>query len=237
MPSKMEGNSVKVELVESSGAGAAIKEIKRIYGSDCLIVSSVAKGEKHYTIVAIESEEPCTDLLESEESASGKSSGGLNLMINDETEISGAKDFDIDVQADRDHLNFRDILHNLTPTETITASRHLQDTEVSNQLTNIEPAINDALSKNSASEHVEAIQIDAEVAETLSAAALNNDEVPLQNVIDTSGAASDRDQRFDDFKMSVSVNALEFAALLQNTIDKKQRVIDSSDPNINQSKL
>ncbi len=237
MPSKMEGGSVKVELVESSGASAALEEIKRIYGSDCLIVASVLKDEKHYTIVAIESEDEHKDILESEKSADGKSSGGLNSMINDMAEVSELEDFDVDVQPDTEHVNFRDILHNLVPTETMAANSHFQDAESSNQFTNIKPTVNDALSESSASEHIEAMQIDAEVADTVSAATLSHDEVPLLNAIDTSGAIRDRDQRFDDFRMSVSVNALEFAALLQNTIDKKQRVIENSVPNNNQPKL
>jgi hypothetical protein len=241
MPSKMEGDSLKVELVESSGADAALEEIKRIYGGDCLIVASVLKDEKHYTIVAIDSEKEKEkenkDILESKESADGKSSGGLSLNFNDIADVSELEDFDVGVPTDTEHVNFRDILHNLSPTETVASNSHFQETESSNEFTNLKPAVNDTLSESSASEHIEAIQIDAEVADTVSAAALSHDEVPLLNVIDTSGAASDRDQRFDDFKMSVSVNALEFAALLQNTIDKKQRVIDSSVPNINQSKL
>ena len=239
MPSKMEGDSLKVELVESSGADAALEEIKRIYGGDCLIVASVLKDEKHYTIVAIDSEKEKEnkDILESKEPTDGKSSGGLSLNFNDIADVSELEDFDVGVPTDTEHVNFRDILHNLSPTETVASNSHFQETESSNEFTNLKPAVNDTLSESSASEHIEAIQIDAEVADTVSAAALSHDEVPLLNVIDTSGAASDRDQRFADFKMSVSVNALEFAALLQNTIDKKQRVIDSSVPNINQSKL
>lgn len=237
MPSKMEGDSVKVELVECSGAGAAIEEIKRIYGSDCLIVASIARGEKHYTIVAIENEESKTNLLELDRSESGKSSDILNLRIDDGAEISGVKNLDVDMQTDRDNLNFRDVLHNLTPVETKAANSHRQDTEVSNQLTKTEPAMQDGLSNSSESRDVEAIRIDTEVTETLSAAALNNDEIPLQNVIDTSGAASDRDRRFNDFKMSVSVDALELAALLQNAVNEKQHATESNDPNINHSKL
>ena len=114
---------------------------------------------------------------------------------------------------------------------------HFQDTESSNQFSSIKPITNDAVSESSASEHIEAMQIDAEVADTVSAAALSHNEVPLLNVIDTSDAIRDRDQRFDDLKMSVSVNALEFAALLQNTIDKNQRVPETSDSSSNQPKL
>jgi hypothetical protein len=241
MPSKMEGDSLKVELVESSGADAALEEIKRIYGGDCLIVASVLKDEKHYTIVAIDSEKEKEkenkDILESKESADGKSSGGLSLNFNDIADVSELEDFDVGVPTDTEHVNFRDILHNLSPTETVASNSHFQETESSNEFTNLKPAVNDTLSESSASEHIEAMQIDAEVADTVSAAALSHDEVPLLNAIDTSGAIRDRDQRFDDFRMSVSVNALEFAALLQNTIDKKQRVIENSVPNNNQPKL
>jgi len=228
---------VKVELVESSGAGAALEEIKLIYGSDCLIVASVLKEEKHYTIVAIESEDEHKDILKSEESADGEFAGGLNLMIKDVPDVSELEDFGVKVPICTEKVNFRDILHNLTPTETMEVNSHFQDTESSNQFTNIKPAANDSLLESSPSEHIEAMQIDAEVADTVSAAALSHTEVPLLNVIDTSDAIRDRDQRFDDFKMSVSVNALEFAALLQNTIDKNQRVPETSDSNSNQPKL
>jgi hypothetical protein len=233
----MEGGSVKVELVESSGAGAALEEIKLIYGSDCLIVASVLKEEKHYTIVAIESEDEHKDILKSEESADGEFAGGLNLMIKDVPDVSELEDFGVKVPICTEKVNFRDILHNLTPTETMEVNSHFQDTESSNQFTNIKPAANDSLLESSPSEHIEAMQIDAEVADTVSAAALSHTEVPLLNVIDTSDAIRDRDQRFDDFKMSVSVNALEFAALLQNTIDKNQRVPETSDSNSDQPKL
>jgi hypothetical protein len=233
----MEGGSVKVELVESSGAGAALEEIKLIYGSDCLIVASVLKEEKHYTIVAIESEDEHKDILKSEESADGEFAGGLNLMIKDVPDVSELEDFGVKVPICTEKVNFRDILHNLTPTETMEVNSHFQDTESSNQFTNIKPAANDSLLESSLSEHIEAMQIDAEVADTVSAAALSHTEVPLLNVIDTSDAIRDRDQRFDDFKMSVSVNALEFAALLQNTIDKNQRVPETSDSNSDQPKL
>lgn len=228
---------MKVELVESSGAGAALEEIKLIYGSDCLIVASVLKEEKHYTIVAIESEDEHKDILKSEESADGEFAGGLNLMIKDMADVSELEDFGVEVPICTEKVNFRDILHNLTPTETMEINGHFQDTESSNQFTNIKPAANDSLSESSPSEHIEAMQIDAEVADTVSAAALSHNEVPLLNVIDTSDAIRDRDQRFDNFKMSVSVNALEFAALLQNTIDKNQRVPETSDSNSNQPKL
>lgn len=228
---------MKVELVESSGAGAALEEIKLIYGSDCLIVASVLKEEKHYTIVAIESEDEHKDILKSEESADGESAGGLNLMIKDVPDVSELEDFGVKVPICTEKVNFRDILHNLTPTETMEVNSHFQDTESSNQFTNIKPAANDSLLESSPSEHIEAMQIDAEVADTVSAAALSHTEVPLLNVIDTSDAIRDRDQRFDDFKMSVSVNALEFAALLQNTIDKNQRVPETSDSNSDQPKL
>ena len=228
---------MKVELVESSGAGAALEEIKLIYGSDCLIVASVLKEEKHYTIVAIESEDEHKDILKSEESADGESAGGLNLMIKDMADVSELEDFGVEVPICTEKVNFRDILHNLTPTETMEVNSHFQDTESSNQFTNIKPAANDSLLESSPSEHIEAMQIDAEVADTVSAAALSHTEVPLLNVIDTSDAIRDRDQRFDDFKMSVSVNALEFAALLQNTIDKNQRVPETSDSNSDQPKL
>ena len=228
---------MKVELVESSGAGAALEEIKLIYGSDCLIVASVLKEEKHYTIVAIESEDEHKDILKSEESADGEFAGGLNLMIKDVPDVSELEDFGVKVQICTEKVNFRDILHNLTPTETMEVNSHFQDTESSNQFTNIKPAANDSLLESSPSEHIEAMQIDAEVADTVSAAALSHTEVPLLNVIDTSDAIRDRDQRFDDFKMSVSVNALEFAALLQNTIDKNQRVPETSDSNSDQPKL
>ena len=228
---------MKVELVESSGAGAALEEIKLIYGSDCLIVASVLKEEKHYTIVAIESEDEHKDILKSEESADGEFAGGLNLMIKDVPDVSELEDFGVKVPICTEKVNFRDILHNLTPTETMEVNSHFQDTESSNQFTNIKPAANDSLLESSPSEHIEAMQIDAEVADTVSAAALSHTEVPLLNVIDTSDAIRDRDQRFDDFKMSVSVNALEFAALLQNTIDKNQRVPETSDSNSNQPKL
>jgi len=228
---------VKVELVESSGAGAALEEIKLIYGSDCLIVASVLKEEKHYTIVAIESEDEHKDILKSEESADGEFAGGLNLMIKDVPDVSELEDFGVKVPICTEKVNFRDILHNLTPTETMEVNSHFQDTESSNQFTNIKPAANDSLLESSPSEHIEAMQIDAEVADTVSAAALSHTEVPLLNVIDTSDAIRDRDQRFDDFKMSVSVNALEFAALLQNTIDKNQRVPETSDSNSDQPKL
>lgn len=228
---------MKVELVESSGAGAALEEIKLIYGSDCLIVASVLKEEKHYTIVAIESEDEHKDILKSEESADGEFAGGLNLMIKDVPDVSELEDFGVKVPICTEKVNFRDILHNLTPTETMEVNSHFQDTESSNQFTNIKPAANDSLLESSPSEHIEAMQIDAEVADTVSAAALSHNEVPLLNVIDTSDAIRDRDQRFDDFKMSVSVNALEFAALLQNTIDKNQRVPETSDSNSDQPKL
>lgn len=228
---------MKVELVESSGAGAALEEIKLIYGSDCLIVASVLKEEKHYTIVAIESEDEHKDILKSEESGDGESAGGLNLMIKDMADVSELEDFGVEVPICTEKVNFRDILHNLTPTETMEVNSHFQDTESSNQFTNIKPAANDSLLESSPSEHIEAMQIDAEVADTVSAAALSHNEVPLLNVIDTSDAIRDRDQRFDDFKMSVSVNALEFAALLQNTIDKNQRVPETSDSNSDQPKL
>ena len=228
---------MKVELVESSGAGAALEEIKLIYGSDCLIVASVLKEEKHYTIVAIESEDEHKDILKSEESADGEFAGGLNLMIKDVPDVSELEDFGVKVPICTEKVNFRDILHNLTPTETMEVNSHFQDTESSNQITNIKPAANDSLLESSPSEHIEAMQIDAEVADTVSAAALSHTEVPLLNVIDTSDAIRDRDQRFDDFKMSVSVNALEFAALLQNTIDKNQRVPETSDSNSDQPKL
>jgi len=228
---------VKVELVESSGAGAALEEIKLIYGSDCLIVASVLKEEKHYTIVAIESEDEHKEILKSEESADGESADGLNLMIKDMADVSELEDFGVEVPICTEKVNFRDILHNLTPTETMEVNSHFQDTESSNQFTNIKPAANDSLLESSPSEHIEAMQIDAEVADTVSAAALSHTEVPLLNVIDTSDAIRDRDQRFDDFKMSVSVNALEFAALLQNTIDKNQRVPETSDSNSDQPKL
>ena len=228
---------MKVELVESSGAGAALEEIKLIYGSDCLIVASVLKEEKHYTIVAIESEDEHKDILKSEESADGEFAGGLNLMIKDVPDVSELEDFGVKVPICTEKVNFRDILHNLTPTETMEVNSHFQDTESSNQFTNIKPAANDSLLESSPSEHIEAMQIDAEVADTVSAAALSQTEVPLLNVIDTSDAIRDRDQRFDDFKMSVSVNALEFAALLQNTIDKNQRVPETSDSNSDQPKL
>ncbi|MBT6057337.1 MAG: hypothetical protein HOG51_04800 [Gammaproteobacteria bacterium] len=228
---------MKVELVESSGAGAALEEIKLIYGSDCLIVASVLKEEKHYTIVAIESEDEHKDILKSEESADGEFAGGLNLMIKDVPDVSELEDFGVKVPICTEKVNFRDILHNLTPTETMEVNSHFQDTESSNQFTNIKPAANDSLLESSPSEHIEAMQIDAEVADTVSAAALSHTEVPLLNVIDTSDAIRDRDQRFDDFKMSVSVNALEFAALLQNTIDKNQRVPETSDSNSDQPKL
>ena len=228
---------MKVELVESSGAGAALEEIKLIYGSDCLIVASVLKEEKHYTIVAIESEDEHKDILKSEESGDGESAGGLNLMIKDMADVSELEDFGVKVPICTEKVNFRDILHNLTPTETMEVNSHFQDTESSNQFTNIKPAANDSLLESSPSEHIEAMQIDAEVADTVSAAALSHTEVPLLNVIDTSDAIRDRDQRFDDFKMSVSVNALEFAALLQNTIDKNQRVPETSDSNSDQPKL
>ena len=226
-----------MELVESSGAGAALEEIKLIYGSDCLIVASVLKEEKHYTIVAIESEDEHKDILKSEESGDGESAGGLNLMIKDVPDVSELEDFGVKVPICTEKVNFRDILHNLTPTETMEVNSHFQDTESSNQFTNIKPAANDSLLESSPSEHIEAMQIDAEVADTVSAAALSHTEVPLLNVIDTSDAIRDRDQRFDDFKMSVSVNALEFAALLQNTIDKNQRVPETSDSNSDQPKL
>ena len=226
-----------MELVESSGAGAALEEIKLIYGSDCLIVASVLKEEKHYTIVAIESEDEHKDILKSEESADGEFAGGLNLMIKDVPDVSELEDFGVKVPICTEKVNFRDILHNLTPTETMEINSHFQDTESSNQFTNIKPAANDSLLESSPSEHIEAMQIDAEVADTVSAAALSHTEVPLLNVIDTSDAIRDRDQRFDDFKMSVSVNALEFAALLQNTIDKNQRVPETSDSNSDQPKL
>lgn len=226
-----------MELVESSGAGAALEEIKLIYGSDCLIVASVLKEEKHYTIVAIESEDEHKDILKSEESADGEFAGGLNLMIKDVPDVSELEDFGVKVPICTEKVNFRDILHNLTPTETMEVNSHFQDTESSNQFTNIKPAANDSLLESSPSEHIEAMQIDAEVADTVSAAALSHTEVPLLNVIDTSDAIRDRDQRFDDFKMSVSVNALEFAALLQNTIDKNQRVPETSDSNSDQPKL
>ena len=228
---------MKVELVESSGAGAALEEIKLIYGSDCLIVASVLKEEKHYTIVAIESEDEHKDILKSEESGDGESAGGLNLMIKDMADVSELEDFGVEVPICTEKVNFRDILHNLTPTETMEVNSHFQDTESSNQFTNIKPAANDSLLESSPSEHIEAMQIDAEVADTVSAAALSHTEVPLLNVIDTSDAIRDRDQRFDNFKMSVSVNALEFAALLQNTIDKNQRVPETSDSNSDQPKL
>ena len=228
---------MKVELVESSGAGAALEEIKLIYGSDCLIVASVLKEEKHYTIVAIESEDEHKDILKSEESADGEFAGGLNLMIKDVPDVSELEDFGVKVPICTEKVNFRDILHNLTPTETMEVNSHFQDTESSNQFTNIKPAANDSLLESSPSEHIEAMQIDAEVADTVSAAALSHTEVPMLNVIDTSDAIRDRDQRFDDFKMSVSVNALEFAALLQNTIDKNQRVPETSDSNSDQPKL
>ncbi len=228
---------MKVELVESSGAGAALEEIKLIYGSDCLIVASVLKEEKHYTIVAIESEDEHKDILKSEESADGEFAGGLNLMIKDVPDVSELEDFGVKVPICTEKVNFRDILHNLTPTETMEVNSHFQDTESSNQFTNIKPAANDSLLESSPSEHIEAMQIDAEVADTVSAAALSHNEVPLLNVIDTSDAIRDRDQRFDDLKMSVSVNALEFAALLQNTIDKNQRVPETSDSSGNQPKL
>ena len=228
---------MKVELVESSGAGAALEEIKLIYGSDCLIVASVLKEEKHYTIVAIESEDEHKDILKSEESADGEFAGGLNLMIKDVPDVSELEDFGVKVPICTEKVNFRDILHNLTPTETMEVNSHFQDTESSNQFTNIKPAANDSLLESSPCEHIEAMQIDAEVADTVSAAALSHTEVPLLNVIDTSDAIRDRDQRFDDFKMSVSVNALEFAALLQNTIDKNQRVPETSDSNSDQPKL
>ena len=228
---------MKVELVESSGAGAALEEIKLIYGSDCLIVASVLKEEKHYTIVAIESEDEHKDILKSEESADGEFAGGLNLMIKDVPDVSELEDFGVKVPICTEKVNFRDILHNLTPTETMEVNSHFQDTESSNQFTNIKPAANDSLLESSPSEHIEAMQIDAEVADTVSAAALSHTEVPLLNVIDTSDAIRDRDQRFDDFKMSVSVNALEFAALLQNTIDKNQRAPETSDSNSDQPKL
>ena len=228
---------MKVELVESSGAGAALEEIKLIYGSDCQIVASVLKEEKHYTIVAIESEDEHKDILKSEESADGEFAGGLNLMIKDVPDVSELEDFGVKVPICTEKVNFRDILHNLTPTETMEVNSHFQDTESSNQFTNIKPAANDSLLESSPSEHIEAMQIDAEVADTVSAAALSHTEVPLLNVIDTSDAIRDRDQRFDDFKMSVSVNALEFAALLQNTIDKNQRVPETSDSNSDQPKL
>ena len=226
-----------MELVESSGAGAALEEIKLIYGSDCLIVASVLKEEKHYTIVAIESEDEHKEILKSEESADGESADGLNLMIKDMADVSELENFGVKVPICTEKVNFRDILHNLTPTETMEINSHFQDTESSNQFTNIKPAANDSLSESSPSEHIEAMQIDAEVADTVSAAALSHNEVPLLNVIDTSDAIRDRDQRFDNFKMSVSVNALEFAALLQNTIDKNQRVPETSDSNSNQPKL
>ena len=206
---------MKVELVESSGAGAALEEIKLIYGSDCLIVASVLKEEKHYTIVAIESEDEHKDILKSEESADGEFAGGLNLMIKDVPDVSELEDFGVKVPICTEKVNFRDILHNLTPTETMEVNSHFQDTESSNQFTNIKPAANDSLLESSPSEHIEAMQIDAEVADTVSAAALSHTEVPLLNVIDTSDAIRDRDQRFDDFKMSVSVNALEFAILFK----------------------
>jgi hypothetical protein len=233
----MEGGSVKVELVESSGAGAALEEIKLIYGSDCLIVASVLKEEKHYTIVAIESEDEHKEILKSEESADGESADGLNLMIKDMADVSELENFGVKVPICTEKVNFRDILHNLTPTETMEINSHFQDTESSNQFSSIKPITNDAVSESSASEHIEAMQIDAEVADTVSAAALSHNEVPLLNVIDTSDAIRDRDQRFDDLKMSVSVNALEFAALLQNTIDKNQRVPETSDSSSNQPKL
>ena len=88
---------MKVELVESSGAGAALEEIKLIYGSDCLIVASVLKEEKHYTIVAIESEDEHKDILKSEESADGEFAGGLNLMIKDVPDVSELEDFGVKV--------------------------------------------------------------------------------------------------------------------------------------------
>lgn len=234
---------MKVELVESSGAGAALEEIKLIYGSDCLIVASVLKEEKRYTIVAIESEDEHKDILKYEESADGESAGGLDLMIKDMADVSELEHFGVKVPICTEKVDFRDILNNLTPTETMEINSQFQDTESPNQFTNIKPAANDALSESSAisesspSEHIEAMQIDAEVADTVSAAALSHNEVPLLNVIDTSDAIKDRDQRFDDFRMSVSVNALEFAALLQNTIDKNQRVLETSDSNSNQPKL
>ena len=158
-------------------------------------------------------------------------------MIKDVPDVSELEDFGVKVPICTEKVNFRDILHNLTPTETMEVNSHFQDTESSNQFTNIKPAANDSLLESSPSEHIEAMQIDAEVADTVSAAALSHTEVPLLNVIDTSDAIRDRDQRFDDFKMSVSVNALEFAALLQNTIDKNQRVPETSDSNSDQPKL
>ena len=158
-------------------------------------------------------------------------------MIKDMADVSELVDFGVAVPICTEKVNFRDILHNLTPTETMEINSHFQDTESSNQFSSIKPITNDAVSESSASEHIEAMQIDAEVADTVSAAALSHNEVPLLNVIDTSDAIRDRDQRFDDLKMSVSVNALEFAALLQNTIDKNQRVPETSDSSGNQPKL
>ena len=104
---------MKVELVESSGAGAALEEIKLIYGSDCLIVASVLKEEKHYTIVAIESEDEHKEILKSEESADGESADGLNLMIKDMADVSELENFGVKVPICTEKVNFRDILHNL----------------------------------------------------------------------------------------------------------------------------
>ena len=221
---------MEIKIIECAMSNAALEEVKRQYGADGLIVSSIATATKNLIILAVEnvSIRETQETQETQETVTTKVDGEHVTTYSTLTDAADVLRADhIALKPDLESTakdSFRQILDELSSIkfaesevsnteseglkETGEAQTGLQPSE-ENEVTGVKSERSDGHSRD-----------DYSVDETIYAAALNHTEVEVKTIIDTSGVEKDRDEQFALFKASMSVTALELTALLQSTADE-----------------
>ena len=221
---------MEIKIIECAMSNAALEEVKRQYGADGLIVSSIATATKNLIILAVEnvSMRETQETQETQETVTTKVDGEHVATYSTLTDAADVLRADhIALKPDLESTakdSFRQILDELSSIkfaeselsntkseglkETGEAQTALQPSE-ENEVTGVKSERSDGHSRDNYS-----------VDETIYAAALNHTEVEVKTIIDTSGVEKDRDEQFALFKASMSVTALELTALLQSTADE-----------------
>ena len=227
---------MEIKIIECAMSNAALEEVKRQYGADGLIVSSIATATKNLIILAVENvsmREPqktqeTQETQETRETVTTKVDGEhvtTNSTLTDAADVLRADH--IAVKPDFESTakdSFRQILDELSSIKF--AESEVSDTEseglkeAGETQTGLQPAeeneVTGVKSERSDGHSRDKYSVD----ETIYAAALNHTEVEVKTIIDTSGTEKDRDEQFALFKASMSVTALELTALLQSAADE-----------------
>lgn len=240
---------MQIKIIEAASRQHSMELLKKQYGGDCLIISNISTKTKNIVVFAIENEMKRNNVTYTNNSYRYVEPLIKTPPAEESIKTTSVSKYSNETKSESN--NFRDALNSLSKIKFDQHSARADEIEALNEISqNIEDSNKVQLScyfeqlkknvekqeqlnpnKTPTEEPTSPEQVidDAyDVNASIEAAALDNIEVELSQEIDRTGADRDREEQFAKFEASISVNALELTALLQNTVERSQKKSENS---------